>query len=422
MAYVVERDGAAAPAPEPRGAVLTDENERVAFKFAEHNMRRDGPEAARIALDGRRDPAAIRALYAERTSRRRFVPEPLPVALLDDLLGALTVIGMEGEPLGKFRYPSAGHLYPVQTYLHVAPGRVTGLDGGVYYHHPREHALVLLNSGVQIDPSVHAPPNRRMAEEAAFSVFFIAQMRAIEPLYGALARDFCLIEVGAMAQLLMTAAHPLGLGLCEIGALDFDRIAALFQLDEGNVFLHAMVGGLPNRAPEQPNPEPRRDLAGELSRELARQLPAHMVPSAFVRLDRLPLTPNGKIDRNALPDPVDAGRAVADAVPPRTDLERRLMEIVAAEIQLDEIGVRTPLFELGLTSVQIVAVARRLRDELQLEVSAVDLFRLPTIEALAEFLSREPGAAPSLAASERANKRRAMNRDRRERVSDEGSP
>ncbi|MFL6124048.1 non-ribosomal peptide synthetase [Actinophytocola sp.] len=42
---------------------------------------------------------------------------------------------------------------------------------------------------------------------------------------------------------------------------------------------------------------------GELRRHLAGLLPDHLIPSAFVVLDRLPITPNGKLDRAALPAP-----------------------------------------------------------------------------------------------------------------------
>ncbi len=41
---------------------------------------------------------------------------------------------LDGSPLPKYRYPSAGSLYPVQSYLHIKPNRIAGLAASFYYY------------------------------------------------------------------------------------------------------------------------------------------------------------------------------------------------------------------------------------------------------------------------------------------------
>ena len=103
--------------------------------------------------------------------------------------------------------------------------------------------------------------------------------------------------------------------------------------------------------------------AAALRRHLEACLPAHMVPSAFVLLDRFPLSPNGKVDRKALPRP-EAARAAApqdDDAAPRTREEAILAE-VWAEVLGVPVGVHDNFFELGgdsILSIQVVARATR---------------------------------------------------------------
>ncbi|MFI9009949.1 non-ribosomal peptide synthase/polyketide synthase [Actinosynnema sp. NPDC053489] len=133
--------------------------------------------------------------------------------------------------------------------------------------------------------------------------------------------------------------------------------------------------------------------AGELRGFLARSLPEHMVPSAFVALDRLPLTGNGKLDRKALPAP-EWETTGSGHVAPRTEAERVLAEIWAQVLGVERVGVEDDFFELGgdsIISIQIVSRAR----QAGFALVPRDLFTHSTVAALA-------AAAPAAAAVEAA--------------------
>ncbi|MGW0860521.1 non-ribosomal peptide synthetase, partial [Streptomyces sp. NPDC002690] len=102
------------------------------------------------------------------------------------------------------------------------------------------------------------------------------------------------------------------------------------------------------------------DLADLLRTALGRQLPAYLVPAAFVVLDRLPLTVNGKIDRAALPDPVFA--ATGEYRAPGTEQEQRLAEIFAEVLDVERVGLDDDFFLLGghsLRATRLVGKVRR---------------------------------------------------------------
>jgi SagB-type dehydrogenase family enzyme len=178
-----------------------------------------------------------------RRSVRQFGIKPVPLADLSGLLACLRSIDLEdGTP--KYRYGSAGGLYPVQPYVYVKRGRIEDLGAGIYYYHPVEHRLISLTPGVEIPPTVFDRLiNRPMFEEAAFGVFLIGDMEAIEPMYGHHALRFATLEAGLMSQLLEEVAPNVGLGLCQIGYLEFDPIRHFFALRESHVLLNTLLGG-----------------------------------------------------------------------------------------------------------------------------------------------------------------------------------
>ncbi|HEX8907261.1 MAG TPA: amino acid adenylation domain-containing protein [Longimicrobiaceae bacterium] len=121
------------------------------------------------------------------------------------------------------------------------------------------------------------------------------------------------------------------------------------------------------------------------------ELPAYMVPSAFVALDALPMTPSGKVDRRALPAP-QAGDPAAPAVP-LSRRERALAEVWRQVLGTDAVGPDDNFFDLGGNSLLLIRLAARLQEATGVAVTAVELFRFPTVRALAAHLAAGAGGS-----------------------------
>jgi hypothetical protein len=99
----------------------------------------------------------------------------------------------------------------------------------------------------ELDRGIHEPfINRPVFDAAAFSVFLVAQLGAITPLYGPHAWQLAVLEAGYLSQLLMMEAPKFRIGVCPIGDVAFDKVRALFALDDTHVLVHSLVGGQVN--------------------------------------------------------------------------------------------------------------------------------------------------------------------------------
>jgi amino acid adenylation domain-containing protein/non-ribosomal peptide synthase protein (TIGR01720 family) len=130
----------------------------------------------------------------------------------------------------------------------------------------------------------------------------------------------------------------------------------------------------------------------ELRGFLQEQLPAYMLPSAFVQLEALPLAANGKLDYKGLPA-YEHGRVESKEsyVPPRTATEELLASIWSKLLRVQRVGIHDNFFKLGgdsILSVQIVARANRAG----LRLTPRLLFQHQTIAALAAAAASANGS------------------------------
>ncbi|MEW9702891.1 amino acid adenylation domain-containing protein [Paenibacillus sp. SI8] len=126
--------------------------------------------------------------------------------------------------------------------------------------------------------------------------------------------------------------------------------------------------------------------AAELKGDLLRELPAYMVPSHFIQIERLPLTPNGKIDRKALPNPESGLKSAAVFEAPANLMEASLLPLWQEVLKTEAIGVTDSFFENGGHSLKAMLLISRIHQELKVEVPIKVLFEKPTIRQMARYI------------------------------------
>jgi natural product biosynthesis luciferase-like monooxygenase protein len=135
--------------------------------------------------------------------------------------------------------------------------------------------------------------------------------------------------------------------------------------------------------------------AESLRAHIAARLPAHMVPAHVVGLDAFPLTPNRKVDRKALPAPTEAAAQAETPAyeAPSAGVAATIAAVWQKVLNIPQVGARDNFFALGGHSLLAVQAHREIRAALgTTRLSITDIFRFPTLEALADHLDDGPKA------------------------------
>jgi amino acid adenylation domain-containing protein len=137
---------------------------------------------------------------------------------------------------------------------------------------------------------------------------------------------------------------------------------------------------------QTPDSAPAERFIAQLKAHLRTQPALYPVPEEWMVLDCLPRTPAGSVDRSGLPRP-QGWRSAQEYVPPRTALERTLVEVWQERLGIAQVGVEDNYFALGGDSIRSLSLVAEAQQR-GVRFSVKDLFAYPTVSGLAAAIER----------------------------------
>ncbi len=180
------------------------------------------PELERFELEKpQRDGGMpLYSVLQKRRSERRFVNVELSGKDLSQMLWSGQGLTLSTEHHQFRTAPSAGALYPVETYCVI--NRVSGFKPGVYHYQVPYHCLVLVKEGEFGKDLAMAALGQRMVQEAAFNLVWSAVIERSKWKYDQRAYRYIYMDAGHIAENTALAAVSAELGSVQIGAF-FDE-------------------------------------------------------------------------------------------------------------------------------------------------------------------------------------------------------
>ncbi len=166
----------------------------------------------------------------DRRSRRKFNHEmTLKLEILSTLLWSVQGITARYGNTFFRTAPSAGALYPVETY--IISRAVDGLKSGLYHFRPVSFDLELLREGDYSFQLSEAALGQLMISRAQVTFIWSAVIQRAKWKYRERAYRYIYLDVGHIAQNLYLAAEALDLSTCTIGAFFDDEINSIIGAD-----------------------------------------------------------------------------------------------------------------------------------------------------------------------------------------------
>jgi SagB-type dehydrogenase family enzyme len=170
---------------------------------------------------------ALEETVERRRSGRDYSARPLSLLQLSRLLHRAS--GITDPPTGFRAAPSAGALYPLETYV-VANG-VEDLPRGIYRYRPDGHSLEAWRDGDFSRQLSLAALGQEMEARAPVVLILSAVFERCRVKYRERSYRYILMECGHVAQNVYLAATSMGLSACAVAAFLDDDLNGLLGLD-----------------------------------------------------------------------------------------------------------------------------------------------------------------------------------------------
>lgn len=205
------------------------------------------PDAEKVLLPRKWDgeKSNFWRLLQQRRSLRKYSPSPMNITDLALLLWACQGVTAQAGQFYMRTAPSAGALYPVETYAAVS--RVHGIEPGIFHFDVKGFQLERITDGIPCHDVAHAALDQDFLVRTHVVFIWSAVLRRTMAKYGHRGLRYVLLDAGHIAQNLCLAVEALGGGACPVAAFYDAEINALLSLDgeEETVIYMAGVGMKP---------------------------------------------------------------------------------------------------------------------------------------------------------------------------------
>ena len=179
---------------------------------------------------------SVEEAISKRRSVREFKGKALSLEEASQLLWAAQGIT---DPRGLRAAPSAGALYPLETYLVIRD--VEGIEPGVYKYHVKSHSLSIITKAKEGKNPVYELYQAALSQEcirrAHINIVFGAVYERTTSKYRERGYRYVYMEAGHAAQNVLLQAEALGLGGVVVGAFYDDMVKSVLSMTAEPVYI-----------------------------------------------------------------------------------------------------------------------------------------------------------------------------------------